>query len=103
MSRNLKCSKHQYAIYEKKFQETGKVEILKRSYRPEKLTIREKRVLCRECVKDPFQSAKAVHLRSNITKKVSLWTVQRALRPGGLLSKIAVKKLFLSKCNIAKR
>ena len=60
------------------FQVTGKVENLKRSIRPEKLTIREKRVLCRECAKDPFQSAKAVHLRCNIPKKVSLWTVLRA-------------------------
>ena len=86
-----------------KFQATGKVENLKISGRPEKLITSEKRVLCRECVKNPFQSAKAVHFPSNIPKKVSLWTVQRVLHARRLLSRIAVKNPFLSQCNIAKR
>jgi transposase len=103
VSREFKMSQTSVRDLWKKYQATGKVENLKRSGRPATLTNREKRVLCRECVKDPFQSAKAVNLRSNIPKKVSLWTVQRVLRAGGLLSRIAVKKPFLSKCNIAKR
>jgi len=88
VSREFKMSHKSVHDLWKKFQATGKVENLKRSGRPEKLIILEKRVLCRECVNDLFLSAKAVHLSSNIPKKVSLWTVQRVLRAGGLLSKL---------------
>jgi len=47
VSREFKMSQTSVRDLWNKFQATGKVENLKRSGRPEKLAIREKRVLCR--------------------------------------------------------
>jgi len=48
-------------------------------------------------------SAKTLYNRSNIAKKVSVWTVRRELRVGCLFSRLAANKSFLSKSNIVKR
>jgi len=87
----------------KKFQETGSTENLKRTGRPPLLTDRDKRALCRQCLREPFQSAKSIYVHSNIETKVSACTVGRALRSCGLFSRRAVNKPLLTKCNVMKR
>jgi len=103
VSRQFKMSQPSVRDLWNKFQRTGNVENVKKPGRPTKLTTREKRMLCRDCLKEPFLSAKALYVSSNIDKKVSVWTVRRALRAGGLVSRIAARKPFLSKSNIVKR
>ena len=79
------------------------MENLKRPGRRSLLTDREKRIICKQCIKEPFQSAKSIYALSNIDAKVSACTVRRVLRSCGLFSRRAVNKLLLTQLNIVKR
>ena len=64
-----------------KFQEIGSIENLKRPGRQYLLTDRDKRITCRQCIKEPFQSAKSIYALPNIDTKVSACIVRRVLCP----------------------
>jgi transposase len=86
-----------------KFKATGSIKNAKRPGRSCKLSIREKRMLCRGCLKEPFSSASAIFKNCNIDKTLSPCSVRRILRSAGLLSRTAAMKPMLSKVNVRKR
>ena len=51
------------------FQETEFIENPKIPSRRSLLTDRDKRIICRQCIKEPFQSAKSIYALSNMIRR----------------------------------
>ncbi|CAK9818393.1 Transposable element Tc1 transposase [Anthophora quadrimaculata] len=89
----------------KKFKDTGSVENKTRSGRPQALTIRQRRDIVKEAIKNPFVSAKslAVDIATYSGKEVSAQTVRNVLHSAEIYGRAARKKPFINEKNREKR
>ena len=71
--------------------------------RPSKLTRREKIIILRESTKIPQLTAREVRHNANLTEAVSVGTIKRVLRSGGLYGRIAKSKPALNSIQKIKR
>lgn len=76
----------------KKYLKFGSTTDGKRTGRPIKATLRERRNLCRTSKRNPFLSAAEVYRLTNGPTELSKATVKRYLNRGGLCGRIAAKK-----------
>ena len=79
-----------------KFLRTNSRADLPKSGRPCSSSERERRLICRTSKKEPFLTAAEVAKTLGITNKVSVWTVRRYLRSGGLFGRMAARKPLLT-------
>ena len=86
-----------------KFLAKGCAKNLHRTGKSSKLTDGKRIVLRMQCIKEPFESAKCIYMRSNIDKNVSPCTIKRVLCSSGLFSRRAAGKPILTKFNVKKR
>ena len=87
----------------RKYQQTNSVQDRRKSDRPSKLDIWDRRALVRTSKVNPKFTARQVLHESAITTPVSTDTVKRVLRDSGLKGCIAIKKPALSKRHIKNR
>lgn len=80
----------------KKYNMNGYVENLPKSGRPSKTSERERKLLRRYSIKDPFMSTKNVMNNISFTENISLSTAKRILRKYGLVARKPAKKPFLT-------
>jgi len=86
-----------------KFLRTNSTADLPKSGRPCSSSERERRLICRISKKDPFLTAAEVSKSLGITNKVSVWTVRRYLRSGGLFGRMAARKPLLTAKHMTNR
>ena len=102
VARNLNLGKTTVRYIWQKYIKTGDVSDAKRSGRPMKTTIRERRFLCRISKKNPFLTAREVLNQANLLGKVSVCTVKRYLCKNNLHGRVASKKPLLNSVQIKK-
>lgn len=103
----VKCSKSTVERTLKKYRETGNCDNLGRRGRREALTESEKNYVRLLSIRNRRKTAVELTSEFNSTreikKKVSVCTVQRALRKRGLNGRVAAKKPLLRAVNVRKR
>ena len=87
------------------FKSSGSVKDKRRTGRPEVTTDREKSFISRNVVRVGKMSLRksATEFRSSLNKRISYSTIRRVLNSKGVISKLAIKKPFLSIVDRKKR
>ncbi len=89
----------------KRFEKENRIESIKQTGRPPKLSVQDERFIERTVTKNPKVTATmiATELNSRINSHVSPSTIRRVIRKKGFKSRIPRSKPLLSKVNIRKR
>lgn len=104
IARDLGCSEKAVRDTIKRVQATGSVEDRPRTGRPSKTSLRERRMIVRNSLKNRQMTSTQLAAQHNLTgQTLSKRTVQRILNKYGLFGRIARKKPFINAKNRVKR
>ena len=102
VARKLYLGKTTVRHIQQKYLKTGDVSDAKRSGRPMKTTLRERRLLRRISKMNTFLTAREVVNEANMLGKVSIYTMKRCLCKNNFHKRVASKKPLLNSIQITK-
>ena len=103
VSKEFKVAQTSISYIWKKYLRDGTVKNRLNPGRPLKSSERDRRSIIMKSKRNPTWTAKKIYDEVQVTTPLSIWSVRRILRAGGLFGRIGAKKPLLNKGHVNKR